>query len=640
MLKLLKFLIGLVLLLLVVIIVAPMVIDPNDYREQIETVVEEKTGRELTIDGDLSLSVFPWLGVGINDVSLSNAVGFKAEKFAQIKRANVKVKLLPLLSKQVEVSAIVLQGMRLNLEKNASGITNWQDLSQASSKDEPSESSEGSGTSEAGVAALAVGGLKIEDANVNWDDASKGERYSITNLDLKTGALSLGGPMPVDLAFTVESNKPKTTVRLKLNGDLVINADLNKFDFQNMVFIVDAAGDPIPRGAMKIDIASHLIVDLAGQGSLLLNPLSIRFDETTITGQAAVNNLAKPAVKFALAVDTLNVDRYLSEPDEGAKADPSSSKVTLTPPPAAAALLPVDTIRGLDIDGKISIQSLFVNGLTAGDASLTVKAKNGVLTTTQAVKQFYNGGYAGSTVIDVRSGVPQVKVAEQAKNINIEGMLADMLGEASVSGVANLKVNLMTHGNTIPAFKSALNGTTEFSVKDGAIKGLDAEALIKQAQQVVKGNLGALAQKGGGETPFSELSGTATITNGLVRNSDLLAASPVLNLQGKGTVDLIREKIDYRMFIKRTKALEADEASDKNDLKNMTIPINITGTFSKPSISLDVQAMVMEFQREKIDEKATELKEKLNKKLDKSSSADEEEGDKKINAGDLLKGLF
>jgi len=82
--KLLKIVSGLVLLIVVAAIVAPMVIDPNDYREQIQTVVKEKTGRDLAINGDLSLSVFPWIGIGINDVSLSNAVGFKAEPFAKI----------------------------------------------------------------------------------------------------------------------------------------------------------------------------------------------------------------------------------------------------------------------------------------------------------------------------------------------------------------------------------------------------------------------------------------------------------------------------------------------------------------------------------------------------------------------------
>ncbi|MBQ0725479.1 MAG: AsmA family protein, partial [Cycloclasticus sp.] len=119
--KLLKIIVGLLLLVVVAVIVVPFVIDPNDYREQIQSVVKDKTGRDLVINGDLSLSVFPWIGVGVKDASLSNASGFKAKHFAEIKEANIKVKLLPLLSQQVEVSTVVLNGLRLNLEKNKAG---------------------------------------------------------------------------------------------------------------------------------------------------------------------------------------------------------------------------------------------------------------------------------------------------------------------------------------------------------------------------------------------------------------------------------------------------------------------------------------------------------------------------------------
>jgi len=65
--KLIKIIVGLLLLIVVAVVVAPLVIDPNDYREQIQSAVKNKTGRDLLINGDLSLSVFPWVGVGVND---------------------------------------------------------------------------------------------------------------------------------------------------------------------------------------------------------------------------------------------------------------------------------------------------------------------------------------------------------------------------------------------------------------------------------------------------------------------------------------------------------------------------------------------------------------------------------------------
>lgn len=619
---------GLVLLLIAVIIIAPMVIDPNDYREEIQAVVKDRTGRDLSINGDLSLSVFPWVGIGINDVSLSNAAGFKAEHFAQIKEANVKVRLLPLLSQQVEVSTVVLNGMRLNLAKDKAGNTNWDDMLQSAgeSSEKPSDA-DADKASGAALGAIAVGGLQIVDANITWDDASKGEKYKLADLDLTTEALSLGSPMGINLAFTVDSSKPKATVRFKLNGDLVINSAMNEFDFQGLTLAIDAAGEPVPNGAMKVDITTHLVASLANKGSLNLNPISIKFDDSTLSGQASIINFSKPAIGFNLAVDTINVDRYLPK---GAASNKTGSSAQV-PPPAAVALIPVETIRDLNIDGLFKVQSLVVNGLTAQDASVKVVAKNGVLKTEQAVNKFYDGRYEGKTTVDARQNTPRVAVDEQVIGVNIEPLLVDLMGESKVTGLANISANLTTRGNTISAFKSGLNGTAKFSFEDGAVTGFDVNALIKQAEAVLKGDLSAAATQGEGKTPFTDMSGSAKITNGLIDNQDLLMASPLVSIEGAGSANLVSEVLDYRLTLQRTKAKSDTELADPKDLKNILIPVNVRGTFAEPRVNLDVKAIVLATQKEKIEEKKTELKEKLNEKI----------GEKlKGPAGDLLKSLF
>ncbi|WP_020161625.1 AsmA family protein [Cycloclasticus pugetii] len=626
-----KILGGLVLLLVVTIIVAPMLIDPNDYREEIQAVVKDKTGRDLSINGDLNLSIFPWVGVGINEVSLSNATGFNAEYFAEIQEANVKVKLLPLLSRQVEVSTVVLKGMRLNLAKDKRGKTNWEDMIQSSAEgDKKPSDTNADQASGAALGAIAIGGVQIVDASISWDDASKGESYNLTDLGLSTDALSLGSPMGVELAFTVESSKPKATIRLKLDGDVVINEGLNKFDFQDLALAIDAAGEPVPNGAMKVDIATHLVADLAKSGSLTLDPMTIKFDDSTLSGKASVNNFDKPAVTFDLAVDTINIDRYLPKTaTEGSQSSAGNS--ASVPPPAAVALIPVQTVRDLNINGLFVVKSLIVNGLTAQEASVKVVAKNGVLNSQQSVKKFYNGSYDGKTTVDARQNTPRISVKEQVTGVDIEPLMVDLMGESKVSGVANIKAALTTRGNTVAAFKSALNGTAQFSFEDGTVKGIDVAALIKQGEAVLKGDVSALAAQGTGETAFANMSGTAQITNGLVNNQDLLMASPLVNIKGAGTANLVSEVLDYRLTLQRTKALSEAEQADAEDLKNMLIPVNVSGTFAKPSIKVDTKAIVLETQKEKIEEKKTELKEKLDEKI----------GEKlKGPAGDLLKSLF
>ncbi len=107
---------GLLLLIVATAIIVPLVVDPNDFKDEIAQVVESKTGRGLAIEGDLGLSVFPWLGLEIGPTSLSNAPGFSEAPFAQMDAVEVRVKLMPLLRKELEMDTVLLKGLRLSLE--------------------------------------------------------------------------------------------------------------------------------------------------------------------------------------------------------------------------------------------------------------------------------------------------------------------------------------------------------------------------------------------------------------------------------------------------------------------------------------------------------------------------------------------
>src|SRR5262245_36408419 len=99
--RLLKTLISIVIVLVVLFIIAVacliIFVDPNNFKGQLSAAVHDKTGRTLIINGKIERSFFPWLGLRIHDVQLSNAPGFTPANFASIGEADVSVKLLPLL---------------------------------------------------------------------------------------------------------------------------------------------------------------------------------------------------------------------------------------------------------------------------------------------------------------------------------------------------------------------------------------------------------------------------------------------------------------------------------------------------------------------------------------------------------------
>ena len=124
----LSMLASLLLLGIVTLVTVPFMVDVNDFKAQIEAAVQENTGRKLKIEGELSLSIFPWFGITTEKMTLENGQGFSAQPFAQVNKGQIKVKLVPLLFKHVEVSEVVLKDLKLNLLKSQQGVNNWDDL--------------------------------------------------------------------------------------------------------------------------------------------------------------------------------------------------------------------------------------------------------------------------------------------------------------------------------------------------------------------------------------------------------------------------------------------------------------------------------------------------------------------------------
>src|SRR5512134_3861247 len=114
--------------------------DPNDYKPQIVQLVKDKTGRTLTIEGDIGLKLFPKIGAEVGKVSLSDPAG--TAEFAGLNQAQVYLALLPLLSRQVVVDEVRVDGLRANLVKHKDGSTNFGDLTGGGAKTEPAPAAE------------------------------------------------------------------------------------------------------------------------------------------------------------------------------------------------------------------------------------------------------------------------------------------------------------------------------------------------------------------------------------------------------------------------------------------------------------------------------------------------------------------
>ena len=306
--KLLKIIFSIVatIILLVIILAAslPFIIDRYDFKPKIEAAVKDYTGRTLTISGDLELSVFPWLGLSTGKLVLSNPASFADKSFAEIEEINIKVKVLPLLSKQVEVSRIVLKGLYLNLEKNRQGISNLDDLA---GSDNPGDRIGGPV-----LAALAIGGISLENAQIIWDDRQSGKHTEVREINLNTDRLAFNEPIGINLAFSVLNDQPALTEKILLTTNLLVNEQLDMIELHAIKLETITEGESVPGGKL----ITNLTADIAFNRVLKIIKSDLRLtnSDLIINAEMTGKNLdTTPVFTGPVTVTEFNPRKWMKE---------------------------------------------------------------------------------------------------------------------------------------------------------------------------------------------------------------------------------------------------------------------------------------------------------------------------------------
>ncbi len=587
--------------------VIAMVVDPNDYKDEIVQAVKARTGRDLTIGGDIKLSLFPWLGVELPALVLSNAPGFGTQPLARVQAAGVKVKLLPLLYKKLEVDKLSLNGLVLNLAKDRAGRGNWEGLTGKDKPAAPEEKDAGTG-----LAGFSIGGIAVRDAELHWDDQASGARYHVRKLALTTGALAPGKTADVKLGFDLESGQPKvsTPVSLRmqltfdpatqdlnvpalnlelaglslnatLRGQKILNAaaldgelHIKPFNLRALLEKLNLPYAAADKGALT-QVALDAPFHYSGQ-RLVLKELKVTLDRSELKGSFELHDFAKPAYRFDLGLNELVLDRYLSVAKPGA---PAPSTAASAPPPAGE--VPRAAPQHLSIDGKLHVQTLSAFGIKSSDVSVTINAQDGVLRLSPLQAKLYDGRYEGAISYDLRPAVPLLSTHAGLTGVQLGPLLKDAGVYDKFSGKANLTAKLGGRGLTAAEIKASLNGDATIRIQDGKIEGVDLRKIVNETRALadqLSGKPARVTPKTTDTTEFSQLNATVQVANGVAANNDLALEGPLLRAAGKGIADLGKERFDYALKV----TLTEDPAK-----KGVTVPLQISGPFSAPEYRVE-----------------------------------------------------
>jgi AsmA protein len=544
--------------LLVLLLAVPFLIPAGSYKARIEREAYERTGRHLTINGPVRVTLFPVLGVRADDVTFENVPGGQSRHMATMGDIKVGVRFLSLLSGKIEVQQIVLDAPAINLERDKSGAGNWHFQSLR-------PKTPGTGKPRA----LHFEGITINDGRVSYRSAT-GKVRMLEHANLTIGLTAVDHPVSVDgdltyrgkrisleakLASLAPMTQPRDTdvsltsdlLQGSFKGTVAENGDLNgavKLDTTNIRAVAEWLGEFLPPDGGFKTLSLEGRIETSGTHYALPEE-TLRLDGMSIIGKMSVDlGGARPLIVGDVVVDRLDLNRYLEQRPRVAVGVPAPSA---PPPPQAEGWskkkVDLSLLHLFDANLTIDTGVLRVQGLHIGKTHLVATLADGLLNVALDPMALYGGIGKAALTVDVRGDVPQFQNALSFDNVSMRALLADTLGAQRIGGRGKLMLNVISEGDTADRVMRNLSGKGALNIASGQILGVD----LGGVSRLIRTALDGAVTDPNASTPFSTMGGSFAIAKGVLATKDFHIESTAFRATGAGTVDIGNRTLDFNM---------------------------------------------------------------------------------------------
>ena len=408
---------------------------------------------------------------------------------------------------------------------------------------------------------------------LNVDAALDEDRVSISDLVLSAAGTRTTGNVTIS----------QLSSKMKFSGDLHVAP----FDANAALKAIGEA--PIETSTPQALKAISLDATLGGpENALMLEPLKIGIDGSTLSGKAGIADLDTLKIVFDLALDSLQADGYLpptaEEPTAPTGAVASTTSSGILPPLSEAELLPLADLRSLLVDGTLRIGALSLMDIKASDMTFVVKADNGLLQLSTAEGKALGGTFKASAALDGRTDTPQVTFNKAVTGMQIQPVMQMALEDDLFTGVLDMKLDFKSRGNSEKALVDNATGNTTFTLKDGVVRGANLHNTLLNGFNELLGSYRELTtllpDQSSGHMPLELSEDTKIIDlNGAAHLEKAVAYIDKLDAQlnrgnsisGNGFLNLRSQDFDLRLGMK------SPELSSNKYLKDRTWPMRCAG---------------------------------------------------------------
>ena len=597
--RLFKWILGLlgtlVALILVLGIVAVIFFNSDELKNQIVKKVKAETTADLVIEQELSLGFFPWLQVETGGVTLSQPTTFNSDKqLLKVDQVAASIKLMPLLSGDIEVGSVELSGAELNLLRDKSGRSNIEALVNA--KDSQPATSEDTSDSSSKPGALSLDSLSLNDFTLNQYDYNQQLSQSFHLTSLEVSDFKPESVTPVTAEGSLKAGDSQS--EWGLSGDLWVGADFKQFKVSQL----DAELEGLSKQLQNIGLTGDLELSMENKTTKLSHKGKVDLNGQPINLQLNAGFSTFKDIDVKLSTERLELENFLAATG-GEKAPAQSGALDLSPV--------ADFLKRARVKGQLEVGELILKNVTFSNVSANLRNKGTTLFLDPFKADAFQGHMETIASVNFASQPLALSVQPDFDNIQIGDLLAAFFELDKLSGLGELDLNMKTKGVDVKQMLQNLNGTGNLTLSDGAFNGIDIEKLIQSGLSLQSLN----KENYSGKTSFANLSSNIKAKQGLIEMPDFKLNSPVFDLVGKASTNANQETLagNFQLVLKGKLKEVVEQKYPK--LKGKKLPFELKGTWAEPKASIDIEAMLKAEYQGKIDEKKKELEDKAKDEL-------------------------
>ncbi len=525
---------------------------------------------------------------------------------------------LEILDRQT-ASSTSLQVNKLSVSEFSPGA--WSQLAFDLQGNSNAQNFAAQGSAEFNVAKdLQSGSLRKVELDASFKDATN----TIDSAKLTIDQFELGKAAAV--SFSVDGVVAEMNLALSGKTQFTLDSAFKSLTAKALEINADVKGDALPSSPMKVVLASDIEFDL--EKNLLSTKLNkLAANEMVFDGNATVALADIPQIRFNLHSADVDLDRFLglnqTSGSESVASGESSSSNPLATPVAAEAEPDLSALKTLDLAGTLTLDKFKASNSEMNNVAAKIAVNRGVAQLESFSANLYQGSIAASAKLDARKSPATYSVKNNVKGVQIEPLLVAVADMDKVEGTGNIVASLTGKSLMPTALMKNLAGTVEINFADGAVKGANIAQMIRTGYAKIKGQTISDEDQQQKQTDFSALTATLALKNGEVSTQNLAMQSPLLRIHGKGKADYIAQTVNFWLDTSVVGSLEGQGGKDVDDLKDLTIPVEIKGPWAEPNIDIALDVVLKQRAQKQIDKEVSKLQDKLESKLndDKTKEA-------------------